>query len=89
MLINVTNQKHQGFILIFLESRSEHFQENVLKKKKKRSERAGQNCYPFSIINHFIGNRLCCLNILILILILGLNLTKLTSTKANRNLTFY
>ena len=88
MLINVTNQKHQVFILIFLESRSEHFQENVL-KKKKRSERAGQNCYPFSIINHFIGNRLCCFNILILILLLGLNLTKLTSTKANRNLTFY
>ena len=90
MLINVTNQKHQGFILIFLESRSEHFQENVLKKiKKKRSERAGQNCYPFSIINHFIGNRLCCFNILILILLLGLNLTKLTSTEATRNLTFY
>lgn len=88
MLINVTNQKHQGFILIFLESRSEHFQENVL-KKKKRSERAGQNCYPFSIINHFIGNRLCCFNILILILLLGLNLTKLTSAEATRNLTFY
>lgn len=88
MLINVTNQKHQVFILIFLESRSEHFQENVL-NKKKRSERAGKNCYPFSIINHFIGNELCCFNILILILHLGLNLTKLTSTKANRNLTFY
>lgn len=39
MLINVTNQKHQGFILIFLESRSEHFQENVLKKKKKNGQK--------------------------------------------------
>lgn len=39
MLINVTNQKHQGFILLFLESRSEHFQENVLKKKKKNGQK--------------------------------------------------
>lgn len=39
MLINVTNQKHQGFILIFLESRSEHFQGNVLKKKKKNGQK--------------------------------------------------
>ena len=48
MLINVTNQKHQGFILIFLESRSEHFQENVLKKKKNGQKEQGK------IVIHFL-----------------------------------
>lgn len=50
MLINVTNQKHQGFILIFLESRSEHFQENVLKKKKKKNGQKEQG----KIVIHFL-----------------------------------
>lgn len=48
MLINVTNQKHQGFILIFLESRSEHFQENVLKKNKNGQKEQGK------IVIHFL-----------------------------------
>ena len=50
MLINVTNQKHQVFILIFLESRSEHFQENVLKKKKKKNGQKEQG----KIVIHFL-----------------------------------
>ena len=39
MLINVTNQKHQGFILFFLEARSENFKKNVKKKKKKNGQK--------------------------------------------------
>ena len=51
MLINVTNQKHQGFILIFLESRSEHFQENVIKKNKNGQKEQGKIVihFPLSI----------------------------------------
>ena len=38
VLINVTNQKHQGFIYMLFESRTEHFQENVLNKKNGHKE---------------------------------------------------